>query len=91
MAGIDYHGFQFTGLKDVVQGFPIGCRALHGNHLTTALFEPVSHFEKLPGCCTEVPYFLFAAFFEAGHDELLVHINTTTFVVNFLHFDTSDG
>ncbi|BFL19597.1 hypothetical protein [Enterocloster clostridioformis] len=30
-------------------------------------------------------------FFEAGDNELLVHINTTTIVVNFFYNSTSNG
>ena len=89
MPCIDDHRFQFTGLKNVIQRLPVGCRALHGDHFTTAFFEPVSHFKKLSGCCTEVTYFLLVALFKAGHDELLVHVYTTTFVVNFFHNGTS--
>ena len=40
-------------------------------------------------CCTEVSNLLPVAFSEAGDDKLLVHIDTTTFVVNFLHTGTS--
>ena len=34
-------------------------------------------------------HFLLVAFSEAGYDKFFVHVNTTTFVVNFIHNDTS--
>ena len=86
---IDNHGFQFADFKDVVQRLPIGCCALHGDHFAAAFLEPVSHFQKFSGCRTESTYLLLVALFKAGYDQLLVQVNTTTFVVNFIYKGTS--
>ena len=47
--------------------------------------------KKFSGCCTKVTYILFFAASKAGDDKLFVHINTTTFVVNYIHTGTSRG
>ena len=85
MAGIYNHSIKSRRFKDVIQGFPIGCSALHGDHFTAATQKPVSQSKKLPGCCTKLTYFLLAATFKAGYNEFFVHIDTTTIVVNFFH------
>ena len=89
MAGIYHHRFQVRRFKDVIQRLPIRSGALHSGHFTAAVFEPVSKCKKLSGCCTKLSYFLLVALSEAGDDKFFVHINTTTFVVNSIHNDTS--
>ena len=89
MACIYYHSVQVRGFKDVIQRLPIRSGALHGGHFTVARLEPVCQFKKLSGSCTKLTYFLSVAFTKAGNDELFVHINTTTIVVNSIHTDTS--
>ena len=81
---IYHHSFQVRIFKDVIQRFPIRGSAFHGSHLTAAFFEPVCQFKKFSGCCTKLTHFLLVAF-----SEIFVHINTTTFVVNFIHNGTS--
>ena len=85
MARIDHHSVQVRRFKDVIQRLPIRGRALHGDHFTAAFFEPVSQCKKFSGCCAKLTYFLLSAASEAGNDKFFVHINTTTFVVNFIH------
>ena len=89
MARIYNHGIQAGRFKDVIKRLPIRSCAFHGDHFTAAAAQPVGKLKKLPGCCAKLPYFLLFAAFKAGHDEFFVNINTTTFVVNFFHSDTS--
>ena len=91
MLRINNHGLQSAGFKDVVQRLPIGCCALHGDHLAAAFLQPVSHFKKLSGCRTKVTDLLPVALFKAGYDQLLVQVNTTAFVVNLIHNGTSQN
>lgn len=62
---------------------------LSRGHFTAAVFEPVGQHKKLSGCCAKLTNFLPIAFPKAGNDEFFVYINTTTFVVNSIHNDTS--
>ena len=86
MASIHHYGVQIRRFKNVKQRLPIRGCDLHCDHFTTAFLEPVSQCKKLSGCCTKLTYFLFFAAPKAGNDKLFVHINTTTFVVNFIHY-----
>ena len=86
---VDNDCIELRGFKDVVQRLPERSCAFHGNHFTIAILQPSAEFQKFPGCCAKLAYFLLAALFKAGYDEFFVNINTTTVVVNPLHSEVS--
>ena len=80
-----HHGGDVTRFKDIVQRLPVRTRTFHCYHLAVIGFQPVCQLQKFPCSGSRLPYILLSAIFQAGYKDLLVNINTTTNVVNFLH------
>jgi len=85
VSGIGNDDIEAEKLEDVVERFPVGTCALHGNHLALAIEQPFRQFPDLVACRSNLPDFLLLAALEAGDDELLVNINPTATVVHDFH------